>query len=116
MFDLKELLFVLGITVGTTTGPNQEIIFYRQKLGEELMLEQKLKSDIKSLEYKKMWEDVNADEKADFASKWLKEKKSEDKLIKAKSDLTLTKKKIKVLKQIIEKDSIDKLPPQIQTL
>lgn len=116
MLDLKELLIVLGLAVGTPTGPNQEIIFYRQKLGEELMLEQKLKSEIKSLEYKKMWEDVNASEKADFASKWLKEKKSEDKLTKAKSDLTLTKKKIKVLKQIIEKDSLDRLPPQIQTL
>lgn len=115
MLDLKELLIVLGLAVGGPV-PNQEILFYRQKLGEELMMEQKLKSEIKSLEYKKMWEDVNADSKTDFASKWLKDKKSEDKLTRAKTDLTLTKKKIKVLKQIIEKDSLDRLPPVIQTL
>ncbi len=115
MLDLKELLIVLGLAVGGPT-PNQDMVFYRQKLGSELMLEQKLKSEIKSLEYKKMWEDANATEKTDFASKWLKDKKAEDKLTKAKSDLTLTRKKIKVLKQIIEKDSLDKVAPQIQIL
>ena len=115
MLDIKELLIVLGLAVGGPV-PNQEMIFYRQKLGSELMLEHKLKDEIKALEYKKMWEDVNATEKTDFASKWLKDKKAEDKLTKAKTDLALTKKKIKVLKQIIEKDSLDKLPPQIQIL
>lgn len=116
MLDLKELLVILGLAVNTSPVPNQEMIFYRQKLSAEMMIEQKLKSEIKSLEYKKMWEDVNTTEKTDFASKWLKDKKSEDKLTKAKTDLSLTKKKIKVLKQIIEKDSLDRLPPQIQTL
>jgi hypothetical protein len=115
MLDLKELLIMLGLAVGGPS-PNQDMTFYRQKLSNELILEYKLKSEIKALEYKKMWEDVNADSKTDFASKWLKDKKSEDKLGKAKTDLTLTKKKIKVLKQIIEKDSLDKLPTQIQTL
>ena len=115
MLDLKELLIILGLAVG---GPmaNQDMIFYRQKLSNELMLEQKLKSEIKALEYKKLWDDVNADSRIDFASKWLKDKKSEDKLGKSKIDLLLTKKKIKVLKQIIEKDSLDKVEPQIQTL
>jgi hypothetical protein len=115
MLDLKELLIMLGLAVGGPS-PNQDMVFYQQKLSNELILEHKLKSEIKALEYKKMWEDVNADNKTDFASKWLKDKKSEDKLTKAKSDLTLTKKKIKVLKLIIEKDSLDRLPPQVQTL
>ena len=115
MLDIKELLIILGLAVGGPV-PNQDMIFYRQKLGSELMLEHKLKDEIKALEYKKMWEDANATEKTDFASKWVKDKKSEDKLAKAKSELSFTKKKIKVLKQIIEKDSLDKLPPQIQVL
>jgi len=115
MLDLKELLIMLGLAVGGPS-PNQDMTFYRQKLSNELILEYKLKSEIKALEYKKMWEDVNTDSKTDFASKWLKDKKSEDKLGKAKTDLNLTKKKIKVLKQIIEKDSLDKLPPQVQVL
>jgi hypothetical protein len=115
MLDLKELLIVLGLAVGGPT-PNQDMVFYQQKLSNELILEHKLKSEIKALEYKKMWEDVNVPEKSDFASKWLKDKKSEDKLTKTKKDLLLTKKKIKVLKQILEKDSLDKLPTQIQVL
>lgn len=115
MLDIKELLIILGLAVGGPV-PNQDMIFYRQKLGSELMLEHKLKDEIKALEYKKMWEDANATEKTDFASKWVKDKKAEDKLAKAKSELAFTKKKIKVLKQIIEKDSLDKLPPQIQVL
>jgi hypothetical protein len=115
MLDLKELLIMLGLAVGGPS-PNQDMVFYQQKLSNELMLEYKLKAEIKALEYKQMWEDVNADSKTDFASKWLKDKKSEDKLAKAKLDLTSTKKKIKVLKLIIEKDSLDKLPPKIQTL
>lgn len=115
MLDIKELLIVLGLAVGGPS-PNQDMVFYQQKLSNELILEHKLKAEIKALEYKKMWEDVNTDSKTDFASKWLKDKKSEDKLSKAKTDLSLTKKKIKVLKQIIEKDSLDKVAPQIQVL
>jgi hypothetical protein len=116
MLDIKELLIILGLAVNTTPVPNQEMVFYRQKLSIELTIEQKLKSEIKSLEYKKMWDDANMTDKTDFVDKFFKEKKSEDKLTKAKTELTLTKKKIKVLKQIIEKDSLDRLPPQIQTL
>lgn len=115
MFDLKELLIMLGLTVGGPT-ENQDIMVYRQKLNNEIVLEQKLKTEIKTLEYKKMWEEVNETEKTDFATKWLKDKKSEDKLEITKKNLTFTRKKIKVLRMIIEKDSIDRLPIKTEEL
>jgi hypothetical protein len=106
MLDLKELLIMLGLAVGGPM-PNQDMIFYRQKLGTELGMEQKLNAEIKALEYRKMWDDANKTEKTDFASSWLKNKKTDDKLTQHKKDLITTKKKIKVLKQIIEKDSLE---------
>ena len=106
MLDLKELLIMLGLAVGGPM-PNQDMTFYRQKLSNEIVMEHKLQSEIKALEYRKMWDDVNKTEKTDFASNWLQEKKTDDKLTKHKKDLITTKKKIKVLKQIIEKDSLE---------
>ena len=106
MLDLKELLIMLGLAVGGPM-PNQDMTFYRQKLSNEIVMEHKLQSEIKALEYRKMWDDVNKTEKTDFASNWLQEKKTDDKLAKHKKDLITTKKKIKVLKQIIEKDSLE---------
>ena len=103
---------MLGLAVGGPT-PNQDMMFYRQKLNSELMMEHKLKDEIKTLEYKKMWDDVNVD---DPANKWVKNNKTDSRLGKAKTDLSLTKKKIKVLKQIVEKDSLDKVVPQTQVL
>jgi NDP-sugar pyrophosphorylase family protein len=106
MLDLKELLIMLGLAVGGPM-PNQDMTFYRQKLSNEIVMEHKLQSEIKALEYRKMWDDVNKTEKTDFASNWLQEKKTDDKLTKHKKDLITTKKKITVLKQIIEKDSLE---------
>jgi hypothetical protein len=108
MLDLKELLIMLGLAVGGPM-PSQDMTFYRQKLGTELGMEQKLNAEIKALEYRKMWDDVNKTESTDFASSWLKDKKTGDKLDKHKKDLITTKKKIKVLKQIIEKDSLERI-------
>ena len=105
MLDLKELLIMLGLAVGGPM-PNQDMAFYKQKLNDEVMMEQKLQSEIESLEYRKMWDDVNKTENTDFASSWWKEKKIDDKLAKNKKYLITTKKKIKVLEQIIEKDSL----------
>jgi hypothetical protein len=115
MLDLKELLIMLGLAVG---GPShsQDMTFYRQKLSNEMVLEQKLKEEIKALEYRKLWDDVNQKENTDFAVRWFKDKKSEDKLGTSKKDLINTRKKIKVLKNILEKDSLDRVPSQIQTL
>jgi hypothetical protein len=115
MLDLKELLIMLGLAVGGPM-PNQDMVFYRQKLGAELGMEQKLNAEIKALEYRKMWDDVNKTEKTDFASNWLQEKKTSDKLDKHKKDLITTKKKIKVLKQIIEKDSLERVKIEPITL
>jgi hypothetical protein len=106
MFNIKELLIMLGLTVSGPM-PNQNIVFYKQKLSSEVVIEQKLLSEIKALEYRKMWDDVNKTEKTDFAFNWLKNKKTDDKLTQYKKDLIQTKKKIKVLKQIIEKDSLE---------
>lgn len=106
MWDIKELLIILGLAVGGPM-PNQDMTFYRQKLSNEMIMEQKLQAEIKALEYRKLWDDVNKTEKTDFASNWLKDKKTDDKLAKHKKDLLQTKKKIKVLKQIIEKDSLE---------
>ncbi len=115
MNELKQILLALGLSVAGPTGI-QDMSFYHEKLSTEMVTEQRLQSEIKSLEYKKMWEDVNEPENRDFAAKWLKDKKASDKLEKTKKELTLTKKKIKVLKQIIQKDSLDRLPPKIDTL
>ncbi len=115
MLDLKELLIMLGLAVGGPM-PNQDMIFYRQKLGTELGMEQKLNAEIKALEYRKIWDEANKTEKTDFATSWFKEKKTDDKLIKHKNDLTQTKKKIKALKQIIEKDSLERIKIEPITL
>ena len=65
MLDLKELLIMLGLAVGGPM-PNQDMTFYRQKLSNEIVMEHKLQSEIKALEYRKMWDDVNKTEKTDF--------------------------------------------------
>ena len=114
MNELKQILLALGLAAG---GPSdiQDMSFYHEKLSTEMMTEQRLQIEIKSLEYKKMWDDVDK-EGMDFAAKWLKDKKTGEKLEKTKKELAVTKKKIKVLKQIIQKDSLDRLPPKIETL
>jgi hypothetical protein len=96
--------------------PSQDMTFYRQKLGTELGMEQKLNAEIKALEYRKIWDEANKTEKTDFAASWFKEKKTDDKLIQHKKDLTQTKKKIKALKQIIEKDSLERIKIEPITL
>jgi hypothetical protein len=115
MLDLKELLIMLGLAVGGPM-PSQDMTFYRQKLGTELGMEQKLNAEIKALEYRKIWDEANKTEKTDFAASWFKEKKTDDKLIQHKKDLTQTKKKIKALKQIIEKDSLERVKVEPITL
>jgi hypothetical protein len=96
--------------------PSQDMTFYRQKLGTELGMEQKLNAEIKALEYRKIWDEANKTEKTDFAASWFKEKKTDDKLTQHKKDLTQTKKKIKALKQIIEKDSLERVKIEPITL
>jgi hypothetical protein len=115
MLDLKELLVMLGLAVGGPM-PSQDMTFYRQKLGTELGMEQKLNAEIKALEYRKIWDEANKTEKTDFAASWFKEKKTDDKLTQHKKDLTQTKKKIKALKQIIEKDSLERVKIEPITL
>jgi len=115
MLDLKELLIMLGLAVGGPM-PSQDMTFYRQKLGTELGMEQKLNAEIKALEYRKIWDEANKTEKTDFAASWFKEKKTDDKLIQHKKDITQTKKKIKALKQIIEKDSLERVKIEPITL
>jgi ABC-type Fe3+-citrate transport system substrate-binding protein len=79
-------------------------------------MEQKLNAEIKALEYRKIWDEANKTEKTDFAASWFKEKKTDDKLTQHKKDLTQTKKKIKALKQIIEKDSLERVKIEPITL
>jgi hypothetical protein len=92
------------------------IIMGLKELGTELGMEQKLNAEIKALEYRKIWDEANKTEKTDFAASWFKEKKTDDKLIQHKKDLTQTKKKIKALKQIIEKDSLERVKIEPITL
>ena len=58
MLDLKELLIMLGLAVGGPM-PNQDMTFYRQKLSNEIVMEHKLQTEIKALEYRKMWDENN---------------------------------------------------------
>jgi hypothetical protein len=48
MFNIKELLIMLGLTVSGPM-PNQNMVFYKQKLSNEVVIEQKLSSEIKAL-------------------------------------------------------------------
>ena len=103
MFDLKELLLFLGLASGPTTGTS-DIMMYKQKLQSEIVTDHNIQTEIKSLEYKKIWEDANDE---DYASRWLKGEKASDKINKLKTQQAKTRKKIKALKQIIEKDSLE---------
>jgi hypothetical protein len=105
MFDLKELLLFLGLASGPVTGTS-DILMYKQKLQSEIKTDHNIQTEIKSLEYKKIWEEANDE---DFASRWLKGKKASDKINKLKTQQVKTRKKIKALKQIIEKDSLERI-------
>ena len=105
MFDLKELLLLLGLASAPTVGTS-DIMMYKQKLQSEIITDHNIQAEIKSLEYKKIWEDANDE---DFASRWLKGEKANDKINKLKSQQAKTRKKIKALKQIIEKDSLERI-------
>ena len=115
MLDLKELLIMLGLAVGGPM-PSQDMAFYRQKLSNEIMMEQKLNAEIKALEYRKIWDDANKTEKTDFVASWFKEKKIDDKLIKHKKDRTQTIRRKLALIQIIEKDSLERVKIEPITL
>ena len=58
MLDLKELLIILGLAAG---GPGDlpTIDFYIHELRTQSMNEKKLKEEIKLLEFKKMYDDVD---------------------------------------------------------
>lgn len=111
MFELKELLVALGLMVSPTSDVS-DILIYKQKLAQELTTEKQISVELKQLEYKRIWEEANETEKTDFVNKYFKEKKANDKIIDLKKKQTLNKKRIKALKLIIEKDSLDKLPIQ----
>jgi hypothetical protein len=106
MFDLKELLLFLGLATGPSSGTS-DIMMYKQKLQSEIVIDYNIQTEIKSLEYKKIWEDANDE---DPSSRWLKGEKASDKITKLKSQQAKTRKKIKALKQIIEKDSLERIP------
>ena len=105
MFDIKEILVVLGLTLSPVVG-SQDILFYKQKLKSEITQDKKIQAELKQLEFKKMWEDVNT---SDFADRWLKGKKASDKIQKLKSQQEQSRNRIRVLKQIIEKDSLERI-------
>lgn len=115
MLDLKELLVILGLAAG---GPGDlpTIDFYIHELRTQSMNEKKLKEEIKLLEFKKMYDDVDK-KNMDFVKKWDKiDTKTDKALSDKKNKLKDTKEKIKILKQVIQKDSIDRLPLKIETL
>jgi hypothetical protein len=105
MFDIKEILLFLGLASGPVTGTS-DILMYKQKLQSEIKTDHNIQTEIKSLEYKKIWEEANDE---DFASRWLKGEKASDKINKLKTQQAKTHKKIKALKQIIEKDSLERI-------
>ena len=105
MFDIKEILLFLGLASGPVTGTS-DILMYKQKLQSEIKTDHNIQTEIKSLEYKKIWEEANDE---DFASRWLKGEKASDKINKLKTQQAKTRKKIKALKQIIEKDSLERI-------
>ena len=106
MFDLKELLLFLGLASSPSIPGTSDIMMYKQKLQSEIITERNTQTEIKSLEYKQIWEEANDD---DPASRWLKGEKASDKIAKLKIQQTKTRKKIKALKQIIEKDSLERI-------
>jgi hypothetical protein len=115
MLDIKDLLILLGLAAG---GPGDlpTIDFYIHELRTQSMNEKKLKEEIKLLEFKKMYDDVDK-KNMDFVKKWDKiDTKTDKALSDKKNKLKDTKEKIKILKQVIQKDSIDRLPPKIETL
>jgi len=105
MFDLKELLLFLGLASGPVSGTS-DIMVYKQKLQAEIVTSHNIQNEIKALEYKQIWEEASDD---DPASRWLKGEKASDKITKLKSQQVKTRKKIKALKQIIEKDSLERI-------
>lgn len=106
MFELKQLLIALGLTA-TTTSPSINIDYYKNQLKTELSSEQKYLVELKAVEYRQMWVEVSEDD--DMKKKGEKAKLHEREIM-AKGRLMETRKKIKVLKYIIEQDSISKLP------
>jgi hypothetical protein len=105
MLELNKILIALGLIAGTAN-PGVDMNFYRQKLSVEISNEQKYLIELKSVEYSNMWADVSVDDKA---KKSLEKAKLHEREIMAKGRLKETRLKIKVLKDIIQKDSLDKI-------
>jgi hypothetical protein len=104
MFDLNKLLVVLGLAAGTAN-MGVDINFYTQKLTTETSNEQKYLIELKAVEYLNMWTEVSVDDKA---KKTLEKAKLHKREIMAKGRLKETRLKIKVLKDIIGRDSLEK--------
>ncbi len=112
---MKEILVLLGL-VPVGNGDLPTIDFYRHELKTQSVNERNLKEEIKLLEFKKMYDDVDK-KNMDFVKKWDKIDTKTDKILTdKKSELKDTQDKMKILKKIIQKDSLDRLPPKIDTL
>ncbi len=112
---MKEILVLLGL-VPVGNGDLPTIDFHRHELKTQSVNERNLKEEIKLLEFKKMYDDVDK-KNMDFVKKWDKIDTKTDKILTdKKSELKDTQDKMKILKKIIQKDSLDRLPPKIDTL
>jgi hypothetical protein len=107
MYELKQLLIVLGLSAAPTAA-TVNIDFYKNQLKTEVTNEQNYQVELKAVEYKQMWVEVSVD---DEGRKKLEKNKLHESEIMAKGRLMETRKKIKVLKYIIEQDSISKIKP-----
>ncbi len=106
MYELKQLLIALGLAAAPTVA-TVDMSFYKNQLKTEETNEQNYLTELKAVEYRQMWVDVSVD---DEMKKKLEKGKLREREVLAKGKLMETKKKIKVLKSIIEQDSISKIP------
>lgn len=104
MFELNKLLVALGLVAGTAN-MGVDMNFYTQKLTTEISNEQKYLVELKAVEYLNMWTDVSVDDKA---RKSMEKAKLHEREIMARGRLKETRLKIKVLKDIIGRDSLEK--------
>lgn len=112
MYELKQLLIALGLAAAPTTA-TVNIDYYKNQLKTELTSEQNYLVELKAVEYRQMWVEVSVD---DEGKKKLEKAKLHESEIMAKGRLMETRKKIKVLQYIIEKDSISKIKPATSEL
>jgi hypothetical protein len=112
MYELKQLLIVLGLSAAPTAA-TVNIGFYKDQLKTEIIKEQNYQVELKAVEYKQMWVEVSVDDEGRKKVEKIKLHESE---VMAKGRLMETKKKIKVLKYIIEQDSIREVKPATSEL